>query len=129
MQNLFCNEIVYYLLSFCTNPIFAKIFVPEMWAKMFSANRIAWFFSQPYLQKPYLDVDTNSQKLKVDQKVFWVGFIKNGFGQSCHGTLKLNVSQEWIDGMNYFFACWCTFRKLFQWFFGGCGHKWVLPFN
>ena len=34
----------------CTNPIFAKMFVPEIWAKMFSANQIAGFFNQPYLQ-------------------------------------------------------------------------------
>ena len=27
-----------------------KIFVPEIWAKMFSANQIARFFNQPYLQ-------------------------------------------------------------------------------
>ena len=44
---------------------------------MFSANQTAGFFNQPYLQKmksmkqPYfLHVDTNSYKLKVDQKVF-----------------------------------------------------------
>ena len=41
---------------------------------MFSANQIAEFFNQPYLQnksKPdFLHVDTNSHKLKVDQKNF-----------------------------------------------------------
>ena len=30
---------------------------------------------------------------------------KNGSGQSCGGALKLTVSEELIDGMNYFFAC------------------------
>ena len=50
-----------------------KIFIPEIWAKMFSANQIAGFFNQPYLQKKsmkytdFLHVDTNSHKLKVDQ--------------------------------------------------------------
>ena len=41
---------------------------------MFSANQIAGFFNQPHLQnksmkKPdFLHVDTNSHKLKADQK-------------------------------------------------------------
>ena len=68
------NENLYYLLCSCTNPIFMKIFIPEIWAKMFSANQIAGFFNQPYLQKKsmkytdFLHVATNSHKLKVDQK-------------------------------------------------------------
>ena len=44
---------------------------------MFSANQIAGFFNQPYLQsksvkKPdFLHVDTNSYKFKVNQKWVW----------------------------------------------------------
>ena len=70
------NENLYYLLCSCTNPIYGKIFVPEIWAKMFLANQIAGFFNQPYLQNKsmkqsdFLHVDTNSHKLKVDQKSF-----------------------------------------------------------
>ena len=51
---------------------------------MFSANQIARFFNQPYLQnksikEPYfLHADANSRKLKVDQKHFGVGMFKNG---------------------------------------------------
>ena len=33
--------IFYYLLCICTNSIVKKIFVPEIWAKIFSANQIA----------------------------------------------------------------------------------------
>ena len=53
---------------------FENIFVPEIWAKMFSANQIGGFFNQPYLQNrsmkypDFLHVDTNSHKLKADQK-------------------------------------------------------------
>ena len=50
LLNLLYNENVYYLLCSWTNPIFGKILVPEIWAKMFSANQIAEFFNQPYLQ-------------------------------------------------------------------------------
>ena len=45
---------------------------------------------QPY----FLHVDTDSHKLKLDQKNFGWAWSKNGCGQSGHGTLKLTVSQE-----------------------------------
>ena len=50
LLNLIYNGNFYYLLCSCTNPIFGTIFVPEIWAKMFSANQIAGYFNQPYLQ-------------------------------------------------------------------------------
>ena len=37
--------------------------------------------------------------------------VKNGCAQSGHGTLKLTVSQEWVDWMNWLFTCRCKFRK------------------
>ena len=45
----------------------------------------------------FLHVDRSSHRVKVDQKDFWMGMIKNACGQSDHGTLKLTVSEEWID--------------------------------
>ena len=48
LLNLTYNENLYYLLCFYTSPIFGKIFVLEIWAKMFSVNQIAGFFNQPY---------------------------------------------------------------------------------
>ena len=74
--NLIYDVNLYCFLCSCTNPIFGKIFVPEIWAKMFSVNQISGFFNQPYLQKKsmkqpdFLHVDTNSHKLKAKQKVF-----------------------------------------------------------
>ena len=50
MYFLLNDENLYHLLCSCTNPIFGKIFVSEIWAKMFLANQIAGFFNQPYLQ-------------------------------------------------------------------------------
>ena len=76
LLNLLYNEYVYYLLCSCTNSMFGKILVLEIWTKMFSANQIAGFFNQPYLQNKsmkqpdFLHVDTNLHKLKVDQKIF-----------------------------------------------------------
>ena len=62
----FCTEENLYLVCFCTDLIFGKIFVPGILAKIFSANQIAGCFNQPDLQSklvkhPYfLHVDTNS---------------------------------------------------------------------
>ena len=52
-----------------------------------------------------MHVDTKLHKLKGLSKRFWLGFVRNWSGQSGLGTLKLAVSQEWIDGINWFFAC------------------------
>ena len=42
----------------------------------------------------FLHVDTWSQKLKADQKIFGGDLSKMGCGQSGHGTLKMTVSQK-----------------------------------
>ena len=49
--NLVYKEISYYLLYSCTNPMLGKNLVPEIWAKMLSANQIAGFLNWLYLQK------------------------------------------------------------------------------
>ena len=54
-----------------------------------------------------MHVDTDSQKLKVDQNFIYIGMVKNGCDQSGHGTLELTISQKWKDGINWFFA-YCT---------------------
>ena len=72
---LFYNENLHDLLCSCTTATSRKIFVSEIWAKMFSASQIAGFFNQPYLQNKsskqpdFLLVDTNSHKVKVYQKI------------------------------------------------------------
>ena len=48
-MNLVDNESLYYLLYSCANPIFGKNLVPEIWAKMLSANQITGFLNQLYL--------------------------------------------------------------------------------
>ena len=49
LLNFNYNENLYYLLCSCTNPIFTKIFVSEVKAKMFSTSPIAGFFNQQFL--------------------------------------------------------------------------------
>ena len=117
------NEIFYYLLCSCLNFIFKKIC-----AKTFSANQIAEFFNQLHLlnksmkQPDFLLVDTNSHTIKVDQKM-----VKNGCGQSGHGTLKgISKMNKWNE---QFFLQIQKRWKLFQWFLGGCGQEWVRPFS
>ena len=55
--------------------------------------------------------------MKSCSKYFWVCMVKNGCDQFSHGTLKLTVSQEWMNGMNWVLVC----LKLFHWFLSGCG--------
>ena len=107
LLNFFHNENLYNLLCSCTNLIFGKIVIPEIWAKMFSANQIAGFFNQPYLQNKsmkYLACWYKFPWIKSWSKIVYMGMARNGCGQSGHWTLKLAVSQEWIDGMNWFFC-------------------------
>ena len=54
--------------------------------------------------------------------------VKNVYGKSVHETLKLTVSEEWTDGINWFFACWYRFTKTKSWskyFWGRHGQKWL----
>ena len=39
----------------------------------------------------------------------------NGCGQSCDGTLKLTLSEEWTNGINWFLACSCRFITVKSW--------------
>ena len=59
----------------------------------------------------------------------WLGsMVKNVYGKSVHKTLKLTVSEEWTDGINWFFACWYRFTKTKSWskyFWGRHGQKWL----
>ena len=50
--NLVYNESLYYLLYSCTNPIFGKSLVPEIWAKMCLANQIVGFLNQLHIYNP-----------------------------------------------------------------------------
>ena len=68
--------------------------------------------------------------MKINLKVLGFGMAKNGCGQSCDGTLKLAVSEEWMDRINWFSACWYRFTKIKSWsknFLGGHSQKWMWP--
>ena len=49
MENLVDKESLYLLLYSCSNPILRKNLVPEIWAKIFSANQITGFLNKVYL--------------------------------------------------------------------------------
>ena len=42
--------------------------------------------------------------IEIKLKVLGVCMVKNWCGQSCDGTLKLTVFEEWTDGVNWFFV-------------------------
>ena len=81
----------FYWICSSTDPIFGKSFVPEIWAKILSASQIAGFFNQPYLQNKsvkqpeFLHVDTNSHKLKNDQKIIGWAWSKMGLASLVMG--------------------------------------------
>ena len=103
---------------------------------MLEANQIAGFLNQPFLQSKsmkqphFLHVDTKSQKFKVHRKFFGWAWSKMGVANLV-SVLNLNVSQEWTDGINWFFACWNKFTQIKRWskFFylgmvkNGCGQS------
>ena len=68
----------------------------------------------------------------INLKVLVIGMVKIGGGQSCDGTLKLAVSEEWTGGINWFFLHVDTVAqklKAYQNFFwvgivkNGCGQS------
>ena len=50
--------------------------------------------------------------VQIHANMGWYGQL---CGQSCDGTLKLALSEEWTDGINWFFACWYWFTKIKSW--------------
>ena len=69
----------------------------SLWTlKVYCISRINWFLAcwHKFMQ------------IKSRLKILGVGLIKNGCGQSCDGTLKLTLSEEWTNWVNWFFACW-----------------------
>ena len=75
-------------------------------------NETAWF----------MNLNTNSQKLEVVQKIFGWAWSKYACCESGSWTLKLNVSQEQTDEINWFFACCYKFMQIKKWLkiFGVC---------
>ena len=44
-------------------------------------------------------------------KMFGVGMVRNGCGQSGDGALKVTVSEGWTDGKNWFFCMLIQINK------------------
>ena len=62
-------------------------------------------------------------------KIFEAGMVKNGCGQSDDGILKFTVTEELIDGINWFFACLYMIQKVkadqnfFGWVWSQSSHR------
>ena len=92
-----------------------KLIVSEEWTHGINNFFACWFWYK-FIQ------------IKSCLKIFRVGMVKNGCGQSGDGTVKLTVSKEWTDGINHFIY-WYWFRKIKSWskFLVVNGQKWVWP--
>ena len=86
---MFYNENVYCLLSSSTNPVFGKNLFPELWPKMLSANQIASFLNELFLQSKLVKNLIFSMLIQIH-----LHGQKNGYDQSGLWTLKFTVSQE-----------------------------------
>ena len=78
-MNFFYNENLYHLLHSFKNRIFGKNIVPEIQAKMLSANQIAEYVNQLFLPNKLIKL---------------LRMVKNGYDQSGLWTLKLTVFEE-----------------------------------
>ena len=56
-------------------------------------------------------------EIKSWLKNIGVGMAKNGFGYSCHRTLKLAEPQKGIRGINWFLVCVFSFLFCWKWEF------------
>ena len=113
----------YFSLANWWNSLIFSMLIWPIWlleSKIELANGINLFFAYWY------------NFMKIIVKVLGFGMVKNGFGQSCYGTLKLTVSEEWTDGINWFFCMLIhRFTKIKSWskFFwvgivkNGCGQS------
>ena len=93
-----------------------------------SANQIAWFLNEIFLQSILSKSGLRTLKFTQSEewisgincffacwcifmqikrwlKILWVGVVKNGCGYSCDETLKLTFYEECKDGINWFLAC------------------------
>ena len=50
-------------------------------------------------------------EIKISLNNVGMGVVINMYVQSGHKTLKLALSQEEINGINWFLMCWYKFRK------------------
>ena len=86
-----------------------------LWANMLSANQIIGFLNEVFLQNKltklyyFLHVDTNSQKLKVDQN-FLVGHRQRSIW-----PIRPILTWQWTDGINWYFTRWYKFTQIKRW--------------
>ena len=83
-------------------------------------NEIAWFFA----------CWEQFKEIKFWLITFGVRMVRYGCGQPGYKALKLNVSQEWIVKINWFFA-WCykfsKAERYFNDFLVGVAFKFLRP--
>ena len=49
--------------------------------------------------------------VKMGLKIFGLTMVKSGCDKSYDRALKLTVSEEWTDGLNWFFPCYTDLKK------------------
>ena len=102
------------LMKLCmTSRLFEKLFLPLKFGKWVKIrSKIVLFLN---LKK---NLVINFHWICSVMKIFIICCVHTqiiGYGQSGLWTLKLTVSQECINGINWFFACWYNFMQIKSW--------------
>ena len=88
---------------------------------MLSVSQIAGFLNYLFLQNKlmrqphFFACQCKFTKIKSWLRIFWLVMVKNRCGQFSLWTLKLNLSEDWTDGINCFFVGWYRFTKIKNW--------------
>ena len=112
-ENLSEND----LLCFCIDPILGKILFLRYRSKCFCQSDCRIFKST--ISPEQIDESTSLfacwykfTKIKSWLEFFWLSRVKNGCGQSGLWTLKLTISKEWTNGINFFLQAGTNSGKL-----------------
>ena len=109
------SRTLYYLMYSCTNPIFGKHLVPEIWNKMLVGNQIAGLLNQLYLSKKTMKKHDFfpcwCKVMKVDWKILGCAWSKIVVETLAIGLYKLAVSQEGNGRIAWFLVYLYKFRK------------------
>ena len=97
----------YFFLYLCTIPVQPNT-LQDFYINYFS--RTNWWNSLIFGM--LVQIYTTQKKT---EHLWGLAWSKNECGQSGDGTLKLTVSEEWPDRINWFFACWYRFSKIKSW--------------
>ena len=78
---------------------------------MWQDSKIDYLKNEQMEWNDFLHADTDSQKLKADQKFAGLAWSEMGVASLVTGLENWLYLKNGTDGIDWFFACWYKFRK------------------